>query len=405
MGTKVEASAFRNVAAVTTVVIGSLVLALGIAGPATAADYPSWADVENARQNQAATAAEIAKIEGLLTTLETDAAALGKVAQQKGELYLTAKDDLDAASSKSEQLREQVTAAQQQADLSSRRAGQLVAQIARTGGGNMTLGIVLSHSAGDLLNTLGTMTKLTEQSSAIYRQAITDKNLTQSLTDQATIAEGKRAVLADSAQQARDAAKAAADAALAQVAQQKTAADQMYSQLASLKGTTATIESGYAAGLTAAKEQAAQPPPPPTPVNPPNEPPPAPNAAAVQTALGFAYAQLGKMYEFGGSGPDTWDCSGLTKASYAAAGVYIGSHHVTGQYYTMAAQGRLVPLAQMVPGDLIFYGDGGSSDELYHVTMYVGNGSMIEAPREGVPVRVVAVRYYDVLAYAGRPTP
>jgi cell wall-associated NlpC family hydrolase len=37
--------------------------------------------------------------------------------------------------------------------------------------------------------------------------------------------------------------------------------------------------------------------------------------------------------------------------------------------------------------------------------MYVGNGQMIEAPREGVPVRVTGVRYYDALAYAGRPTP
>lgn len=399
------ASARSYITTITTVIVGSLVLTLGIGGPVAADDYPSWADVQNARQNEATTNAEIAKIEALLVTLEADAAALGKVAQQKGEQYLAAKDALDAAASKSVTLQDQVRVAQLQADTSSRRAGQLVAQIARTGGGSMTMGIVLSHSASDLLNTLGTMTKLTEQSSVIYRQAMTDKNLAQSLTDQAKVAEGKRKVLAASAQQALAAAKTASDAALAQVAQQKTAADQMYSQLASLKGTTATVESGYAAGLTAARELAAQPPPPPTPANPPNPTPPAPNAAAVETALGFAYAQLGKMYEFAGSGPDTWDCSGLTKASYAAAGVYIGAHLVSSQYYTMANQGRLVPLSQMVPGDLIFYADGGTPGDFYHMAMYVGNGSMIEAAREGVPVRITGVRYYDALAYAGRPTP
>lgn len=385
--------------------LGSLVLALGIAWPATADDYPSWADVQNARSNEAATNSEISKIEDLLVGLEADADALGKVAQQKGEEYLAAKDALDAASSKADKLQSQVDAAERKAQVSSRRAGQLVAQLARTGDGNVPLAIVLSQNSGDLLNTLGTMTKLTQQSSLIYRQAITDKNLAQSLTDQAKLAESKRKALATSAQTALAAAKSASDAALAKVAEQKAAADTMYSQLASLKGTTADVEAGYAAGLTAAQEQAAQPPPPVDTGTPPNPAPPAPNAAAVDIALSFAYAQLGKMYEFAGYGPDTWDCSGLTKASYAAAGVYIGAHLVSSQYYTMANQGRLVPLSQMVPGDLIFYADGGYPGDFYHVAMYVGGGSMIEAPREGVPVRITGVRYYDVLPYAGRPTP
>ena len=396
---------FRPLGALTTVVVGSLLLAFGVTQPAVAVDYPSWADVENARQNQAATAAEITTIEGLLVTLGSDADALGKVAQQKGEAYNAAKEALDAASAKSVTLQQQVQAADARAEVSSRRAGQLVARLARTGGGSLTLGLAFSPNAGDLLNSLGTMSKLTEQSTLIYRQAITDRNLAQSLADQATLAEKKRKALATSAQQALDAAKSSADAALAKVAEQKAAADQMYAQLATLKGTTTDVEAGYAAGLTAAQEQAAQPPPPPPSDTPPNAPPPPPNESAVATALNFAYAQLGKMYEFAGSGPDTWDCSGLTKAAYAAAGVYIGAHVVSSQYYTMANQGRLVPLSDMVPGDLIFYADGGYPGNFYHVAMYVGNGQMIEAPREGVPVRIAAVRYYDALAYAGRPTP
>jgi cell wall-associated NlpC family hydrolase len=396
---------FRPFGALTAVVAGSLVITLGLAGPASADDYPSWDDVLNARQSEAATNAEIAKIESLLVTLESDADALGRVAQQRGEEYNAAKNALDAASAKSAKLQQQVSAAEERAAESSRRAGQLIAQFARTGGGSLSLGLMLSSDSDDLLNNLGTMSKITEQSALIYRQAVLDKNLAQALTDQAKLAEKKRRTLAATAQQALDAAKASADAALAKVAEQQAAAEQMYAQLATLKGTTADVEAGYAEGLTAAAEQAAQPPPPPTPANPPNPPPPAPNGSAVDGALAFAYAQLGDMYQFAGSGPDVWDCSGLTKAAYASVGVYIGAHVVSSQYYTMANQGRLVPLAQMAPGDLIFYADGGYPGDFYHVAMYVGGGQMIEAPREGIPVRITAVRYYDVLPYAGRPTP
>lgn len=401
VGGGARARGIHPLGSVATVVAGGLLLTFGLAAPASADNYPSWDDVLNARQNQASTEAEISKIESLLTSLQSDADALGKVAQQKAEAYNAAVAALDAASAKADKLADQVKGAQQRADISSRRAGALVAQFARTGGGNLSLGLVMSPDSGDLLNQLGTMSKLTEQSQAIYREAIVDKNLAQSLSDQAKLAEKKRKQLATEADGALKDAKASADAALAKVAEQQAAADQMYSQLATLKGTTSDVEAGYAAGLTAAQEAAQQPPPP---VDPGGPPAPAPNSNAVQLALSFAYAQLGKMYEFAGSGPDTWDCSGLTKAAYAYAGVYIGAHLVSSQYYTMANQGRLVPLAQMVPGDLIFYADGGYPGDFYHVAMYVGNGQMIEAPREGVPVRVTAVRYYDALDYAGRPT-
>ena len=58
----------------------------------------------------------------------------------------------------------------------------------------------------------------------------------------------------------------------------------------------------------------------------------------------------------------------------------------------------------MIPGDLLWYGDGGSSSSIYHVTIYIGNGQMIEAPYSGVPVRITNVRYTDLVPYAGRVT-
>jgi cell wall-associated NlpC family hydrolase len=112
------------------------------------------------------------------------------------------------------------------------------------------------------------------------------------------------------------------------------------------------------------------------------------------------------MYLFAGAGPDRWDCSGLTKGSYESVGVYIGTHSVTSQYNTMANANKLKPRSQMIPGDLLFYANGGTpGGGFYHVTMYVGNGQMIEAPREGIPVRVTAVRTFDLVPDVGRPTP
>jgi cell wall-associated NlpC family hydrolase len=92
--------------------------------------------------------------------------------------------------------------------------------------------------------------------------------------------------------------------------------------------------------------------------------------------------------------------------SYASAGVYIGTHSVNNQYQTMKSQGRLVAINKIRAGDLLFYSGGGSTanGSMYHVTMYIGGGLMIEAPRAGVPVRIVGVRWGDLVPYAGRPT-
>jgi cell wall-associated NlpC family hydrolase len=143
---------------------------------------------------------------------------------------------------------------------------------------------------------------------------------------------------------------------------------------------------------------------PPVVAPPATTPPPASNAAAAG-AIAFAYAQLGDGYLFGGSGPNAWDCSGLTKSSYASVGVNIGTHSASNQYNTMAKAGRLVPVGGRVAGDLLFYSTGGSTGgEKYHTTIYIGGGQMIEAPRPGVAVRVAPVRSGDLVPYAGRPT-
>ncbi|MEB3034200.1 NlpC/P60 family peptidoglycan endopeptidase RipA [[Mycobacterium] nativiensis] len=84
-----------------------------------------------------------------------------------------------------------------------------------------------------------------------------------------------------------------------------------------------------------------------------------------------------------GSGTVGFDCSGLIL--YAFAGVGIKLPHYSGSQYKM---GRQIPAAMARRGDVIFYGPGGSQ----HVTLYLGNGLMLEAPDVGQNVKVSPVR-------------
>lgn len=98
-----------------------------------------------------------------------------------------------------------------------------------------------------------------------------------------------------------------------------------------------------------------------------------------EVAVKYAYNQLGKPYEFGAAGPDTFDCSGLTRAAWLAAGVSI-PHSSSEQYNTLPNK---VAQENLAPGDLvIFYSD------MHHVGIYIGSGQVIHAPQPGDVVRV-----------------
>jgi peptidoglycan DL-endopeptidase CwlO len=394
--------------------VGALSLAVAIGllvgvGTTTAfADnpvYPSWAEVLAAKASASAKAAEIKKLSGLISTLQAQAAAAGKVALQAGETYLEAKDALASATTTASKLSAQAKAAEKKAAKSTREAGQLAAQLARSGHGDITLDLLLNqHSSTNLLDVLGTMSKLSETSARIFATAERDHNTASALSDQAVVAKAARATRSSQAQTALTAATAAANAATAKVNSQTAQQAILTSQLASLNGTTASTEAAYYAGVAWEAAQNAKKTPPPD-QTPPGPIPGAPNGSAVAVAVAYAEAQLGKPYKLAGAGPTYWDCSGLTLKSYGAAGVYIGTHSSNNQYATMASENRLVPLSERQAGDLIFYSDGGStSASKYHVAIYIGGNQMIEAPYPGVNVRVAALRYGDLVPLVGRPT-
>jgi len=103
---------------------------------------------------------------------------------------------------------------------------------------------------------------------------------------------------------------------------------------------------------------------------------PASGRAAV--AIHEAYRKLGSPYKWGASGPNSFDCSGLTMWAWGKAGVSL-PHSSSAQY----SSGRHVSRGDIEPGDLVFFGS-----PIHHVGLYIGGGQMIDAPHSGDVVKI-----------------
>lgn len=123
-----------------------------------------------------------------------------------------------------------------------------------------------------------------------------------------------------------------------------------------------------------------------------------PNERAA-AALAAARSQLGKPYQWGATGTESFDCSGLTGWAYARAGVALPR---TSRQQWFA--GRHVDLAELAPGDLLFWAtDLADPGTIHHVAIYAGDGMMVAAPHSGAVVREQPV-YLDGYLGAVRPT-
>ena len=104
-------------------------------------------------------------------------------------------------------------------------------------------------------------------------------------------------------------------------------------------------------------------------------------SGAAQKAVDTALAQVGDPYVWGASGPDAFDCSGLTQYAYSAAGVSL-PHSSSSQ----SRMGTPVSRDQLQPGDLVFF-----YSPVSHVGIYIGNGQMVHASTSGQPVKVASL--------------
>lgn len=172
-------------------------------------------------------------------------------------------------------------------------------------------------------------------------------------------------------------------------------------QKAAAAAAQAAAQAELAKAQAAAAAQAAANPSPSTVVTVSDPPPPAAAGGAGQAAVAAAESQIGVPYRWAAetprpTSPDPgFDCSGLTAWAWGKAGVPLP--HYSG---AQMADSTPVPLSDLQPGDLLFYGPTGSQ----HVAMYVGTGEQIEAPYTGASVWITALRTNTgTFVGAGRP--
>lgn len=365
--------------------------------------YPSAAEVAAAKKKVTTKKAMIKRLEAIIAGLMVEADAAETAAQIKGEAYAIARDAYQAKAAQVASLQAQADAAMAQANAALTALGQIAGQMYRDGSAGTSLSLFLNPGgANDLLYKLGMQERIATSSNTIYIAAVAKQKYAQSLANELQTAKRELATKKTIAETAFNAAQTAANTAVALVNKNQTLNKTFYHQLAILQNTSDELERQRAEGLAAERRQAAG-----------SAKMDAPelysvgdaDQAKVSIALTFMKQQLGERYVLGGMGPNVWDCSGITKAGYAAAGLYIGTHSATNQFRTMAQQRKLVPLKDMQVGDLLWYSQESAFDgDKYHVVVFVGGGMMLEAPNPARTVRIVPIRWGEMFPYAGRPT-
>jgi len=264
--------------------------------------------------------------------------------------------------------------------------------------GDINLSVDKLHTAENTLNAqeaqlqgeqAQAQAQVTQEQNAVAQNA-------QAIQQQKSALAQEQGQIAQLVQQQQEAAAAAAAKAAAaqQAAAQRAAAQKAAAQQAAAQQAATQQASATAAARSSSASPAAAPAP--APASPVASVTPAPpTSAGGAGAVQAAESQLGVPYVWGGETPGVgFDCSGLTAWSWGQVGVSL-PHFSGGQM----ADSTPVPINDLQPGDLLFYGPGGSD----HVAMYVGGGSMIEAPYTGAVVWITGLRLGSGFVGAGRP--
>jgi len=300
------------------------------------------------------------------------------------EKYNGAKEQVDQQNVKVNKLLEQVAQKTQTLNDARRQLGQYAAAQYRSGGDETTTRYMLSGSPEDLVDQMHLTDVLAqrqkaavdsfrvEQVAATQQRIEAAKSLATLTQQQAKLKTAKQDVQTklseaqhllnsltaqEKARLAALAAKQEAEArrkAAALVAQQKAAAEAAAKAAAAKKSTSTTTTTS-----------------PTTPAN----------SSVADQAIAFARKQIGKPYVWGATGPDSFDCSGLTQAAYKAAGITLPR-----TTWDQVNVGTRVSEANLQPGDLIFF-----YSDISHVGMYIGNGEMIHAPHTGTVVKIAPI--------------
>lgn len=237
-------------------------LAVALAGSATllpshAADdappggYPSWQDVQNAKQSEAGKAAEVTRINGLLGGLQAEAEALGNAAVTSAAEYAKAEAALQAATSTVDALTAQTARAAAELGQYKKEIGALAAQSYKTGGTNMGFFVALDAVQNNSIQGLNIVRIVSDKTAALVNKSAGAERISRALADQEQAARAERERLSGEARTKLDAAQSAQQAMSRQIAEQQEHGQELTAQLASLKGTTAAVEGEFRQGQVA----------------------------------------------------------------------------------------------------------------------------------------------------------
>lgn len=409
-------------------------------------DYPSERRVHDAHVQVAKAADDVAGIKAALVQADLRMQAAAVRAEQAAERYNGARWEL-------QQARREARVADRHAAIADRDARQQRSWYAATVVSSYEMGPSLSplsavtSSAGlpGVISKMATLQNAQDAMDHTYDSFRASSTLAGVASDQAERARARAETLAAQARDARDRATSAANAA--DSATQSIAAEKsgLIRRLARLQHVSVALAEQRQAGIEQAAREAAQqaaeqaaqeadqaaqeqqqtdqndqpstgPDSGPTPTNPPTSAPtpvpteptpsapppadPAPPAPAsgASAALAFARHQIGDPYVWGATGPDAWDCSGLTMGAWRAGGIAL-PHYSVAQY----SQSTPISRSSLRPGDLVFWGSSSSPSSIYHVALYVGNGMIVQAPRTGRDVEEVSMYYWISPNFFARP--
>jgi peptidoglycan DL-endopeptidase CwlO len=309
------------------------------------------------------------------TTVDAARAQLDQLEQQQTEIaarYTEVQVKLQDSQKALDDARSDADAQRAKVSTLKSQVSQIALQQYRSSGMDTTTQLLVTDDVQSFLNGLSTMKKASDNTASLlqdYQSAQADladlQKATEAQTQQIST---EQASLADLKKQSDDkvaAAQALLDKLTAAQRQEVAAA-----QAAANQKAAAATDTSRSAPRPAAAAAA----PAPVVVGPGG-------SSRAMTAVNFALSQVGKAYVMGGTGPNAYDCSGLTMVSYAHAGV--GLPRTSQAQYGV---GQPVGLSQLAPGDLVFYYSG-----ISHVGIYIGNGMIVHAANPSTGVATASV--------------
>ncbi|MDR2380501.1 MAG: C40 family peptidase [Bifidobacteriaceae bacterium] len=402
--------------------------AFALATPALADPSPapsSDAAVAEAKRQEELAQASVAEIEGQLVALAAATAAAQDAAGSAAEAYNKAREELDQAAAEVAEAEASAAAFQEDLDKARGTLARVALMSAQNGTDIAQLEPLLSSDGFEeamelsaMLFVVGSAADRAAAKFAVAKQAADQAGL------RATHAVELREAKSLEAEAKAQAAEEAAAAAVQAEADAEVRHLELLTVLAAKKQTTVEAEAAAEKrrqeeeNERIRREREAQTPAPTTPSTPttpttpsepstpttPSEPstpsdpttdPPSSGAEAGLAAVAWARAQIGKPYQWGGTGPSSFDCSGLTSQAWLNGGGKRIPRVAADQYYAATK----IPYSDMRPGDLIFWS---TTSTLNHVAIYSGNGMMIEAQRTGTNIHEIPIRWAGTVKYAGR---